>query len=79
MFILFHLTWERVFLEFPWQVVAKKDKKVTREMVDGWRRFTSAAFRLHEIDGHHLFPISVPPAKKVWLQTIVDAIESIEK
>ena len=59
--------------------VAKKDKKVTREMVDGWRRFTSAAFRLHEIDGHHLFPISVPPAKKVWLQTIVDAIESIEK
>ena len=50
----------------------------TRAMVDGWRAFTLAEFRLHEIDGHHLFPISVPEAKKAWLQTIVDAIRSIE-
>lgn len=58
---------------------ATGDKKVTRAMVDEWRSFTTSRFTLHGINGHHLFPISVPDAKRTWLQTIVDAIATYAK
>ena len=48
-----------------------KDKKIKREMVEGWQKFTTGAFRLKEIDGHHLWPLQ-PASKTNWLQEIVD-------
>lgn len=63
--------------EFPITAFcATKDRKVTREMVAEWKSFTTATFVLHDIDAHHLFPISVPDAKRTWLHTIVKELDS---
>jgi surfactin synthase thioesterase subunit len=47
-----------------------RDRKISADMVAGWRRFTSAAFSQHEIQGHHLWPLD-KAAKREWLSRIV--------
>ena len=39
---------------------AAADKRITRQHVEGWKRFTSASFSLEEVNGHHLFFYDVP-------------------
>lgn len=57
---------------------AKKDKKVTKDMVARWETFTTCQFTLHTIDAHHLFPISVPEAKKAWLEKVVERLQNLQ-
>ena len=56
---------------------AEKDKKVTKSMVSGWKSFTTAEFKFHTINAHHLFPISVPDAKKTWLEKITVDLQKL--
>ena len=51
------------------------DRKVRREMVQGWERFTEGGFECVEVEGDHLFPLEKEP-KTVWLQHIADRLAS---
>jgi surfactin synthase thioesterase subunit len=54
--------------------VAEADRKVSRGLVEGWARFTSAGFALHSIKGNHLFVLATGTqrdAKDAWLQRVV--------
>ena len=51
-----------------------KDRKITKPMVSGWRKFTTGSFQLIEIQGNHLWPL-MKEAKQQWLASIVDHIE----
>ena len=53
-----------------------RDRKISADMVAGWRRFTSAAFSQHEIEGHHLWPLD-KAAKREWLSRIVAELEAL--
>eukprot|EP00658_Telonema_sp_P-2_P061451 TRINITY_DN50152_c0_g1_i2.p1 TRINITY_DN50152_c0_g1~~TRINITY_DN50152_c0_g1_i2.p1 ORF type:complete len:271 (-),score=40.75 TRINITY_DN50152_c0_g1_i2:137-949(-) len=57
---------EQLF-DFPLQTFyATCDKKVTKEMVAGWNKFTTGSFECEPIEGHHLFPL-VKEGKAEWL------------
>lgn len=51
------------------------DRKVRRDMVLGWERFTKGGFECVEIQGNHLFPLDKEP-KTVWLQHIADRLST---
>lgn len=45
---------------------AADDRRVTRQHVEGWRRFsTSAEFSANQVEGHHLFVYN-PEQKAAW-------------
>ena len=45
---------------------AADDRRVTRQHVEGWRRFsTSAEFSTSQVEGHHLFVYN-PDQKAAW-------------
>jgi surfactin synthase thioesterase subunit len=49
---------------------AKDDRRVTRQHVEGWRRFsTSADFSTSQVEGHHLFVYN-PDQKAAWFAQI---------
>ena len=48
-----------------------KDRRISRQMVEGWAAHTTGAFQLTEIEGHHLWPL-VKESKAHWLQLIVE-------
>jgi len=53
---------------------ATKDKKVKEKHVKGWERFTTKAFSISPIEGHHLYPMGLgdqKPGKIAWLEAIV--------
>ncbi len=50
-----------------------KDRRVTAEMVEGWRSFTTGPFSCTPIEGNHLWPLD-KHAKAIWLQGIVDEL-----
>ena len=54
--------------------VGRHDRRITRDMVARWQRFTRGAFSLRYIDGHHLFPLD-REGKRQWLDAIVVAIQ----
>lgn len=61
---------------------ATKDKKVTKEMVEGWKAYTGdlGNFTLTSITGHHLFPVDQPAhadARTKWLTQIKNTMNKI--
>lgn len=50
-----------------------RDRKVGRDMVLGWEKFTRGRFECVEVEGNHLFPLE-KEAKTVWLQHIADRL-----
>ena len=46
------------------------DRRVTKDMVAGWQRFTTGAFSCAAVEGNHLWPLD-KAAKMTWLQAIV--------
>ena len=46
------------------------DRRVTKDMVGGWQRFTTGAFSCAAVEGNHLWPLD-KAAKMTWLQAIV--------
>ena len=53
------------------------DKKVKKNHVELWQKWTSAAFQCNEIDGHHLYAMGLEeqkPAKIAWLESIVSQL-----
>lgn len=56
---------------------ATRDRKVTRPLVEQWAAFTTGAFAVHPIQGHHLFILATGDqraAKEAWLGQIVDGL-----
>lgn len=54
-----------------------RDRKITEKMVSGWGAFTSGAFTLERIEGHHLWPLD-KESKCVWLQLIAERLEKLQ-
>lgn len=54
-----------------------RDRRISKEMVAGWHRFTTAAFECLPCEGHHLWPAD-KAAKSAWLQTIVDRLSTLD-
>lgn len=42
----------------------------------GWSRFTTGHFELHEMEGHHLWPLE-KASKAVWLGAIAAQLEQL--
>lgn len=42
----------------------------------GWSRFTTGPFELHEVEGHHLWPLE-KGSKAVWLGMIAAQLEQL--
>ena len=53
-----------------------RDRRITREMVLGWQRFTRGEFECLGIDGHHLWPLD-KDAKVVWLRLIAERLQKL--
>lgn len=51
-----------------------QDRRISKEMVNGWQQFTTADFRLLRIEGNHLWPLAAGP-KTAWLQRIVESLQ----
>ena len=51
----------------------RRDRRITSDMVHGWRRFTAAEFQCHCIEGNHLWPQD-RDAKAAWLTEVVNGI-----
>lgn len=54
---------------------AARDRKVTREMVEGWRDFTTGDFCIDVLQGHHLF-VYDHPVRDEWFDIITDVLTS---
>lgn len=51
------------------------DRRVSKEMVQGWQRFTSSGdFACCEVGGNHLWPLD-KDAKRCWLEAIVGELK----
>lgn len=48
-----------------------QDRRITRDMVQQWNRFTTGCFTCSPVDGTHLWPLHKEP-KTAWLQQIVN-------
>ena len=46
-------------------------------LLQGWRGFTTGAFQLHEVEGHHLWPLE-KGSKAAWLQIIADQLAQLK-
>ena len=53
-----------------------RDRRITEQMVLGWRRFTTGAFECLGIDGHHLWPLEKEP-KLLWLRLIAERLQTL--
>lgn len=56
----------------------KNDRRIKKEMVEGWTRFTTGKFQISQIEGHHLWPLD-RDAKRVWQEAIVKELADISK
>ena len=54
-----------------------RDRRITKNMIQGWRRFTTGRFELLEIAGHHLWPLD-KEAKVSWLGNISERLTMLE-
>lgn len=52
------------------------DRRVTKDMVAAWHRFTTGAFSCAAIEGNHLWPLE-KAAKMAWLQVIVAQLSDL--
>ncbi len=43
----------------------------------GWSRFTTGAFELHKVEGHHLWPLD-KGSKAMWLGAIAAQLEQLQ-
>lgn len=60
--------------EFPIAAYfGSRDRRITQQMVHGWGAFTTGAFTLKRIEGHHLWPLD-KKGKRVWLLSVVDVL-----
>ncbi|KXZ41714.1 hypothetical protein GPECTOR_309g844 [Gonium pectorale] len=50
--------------------------RIRQEHVALWSRFTTGPFRLHRVDGNHLWPLNNPAAKAAWLAEVVAAFQA---
>ncbi|PRW20885.1 Monothiol glutaredoxin- chloroplastic [Chlorella sorokiniana] len=53
-----------------------RDRRIKQHLVQGWSRFTTGAFELHEMEGHHLWPLD-KASKAVWLGQIAAQLEQL--
>lgn len=42
----------------------------------GWSRFTTSAFELHQVEGHHLWPLE-KGSKAAWLAVIAEQLAAL--
>lgn len=52
------------------------DRKISRDLVAGWQRFTGRGCSLETIDGNHLWPLQ-KPAKAEWLTRIACVLDTV--
>ncbi len=50
---------------------AAQDRKISREMVEGWRTFTTTDFDIELVPGNHLFVYNAD-VRDGWFETIAD-------
>ncbi|GIL59181.1 hypothetical protein Vafri_13849, partial [Volvox africanus] len=52
-----------------------QDRRIKRELVAPWARYTRGSFQLIEINGNHLWPINHHGAKAMWLSRVVEVLK----
>lgn len=50
-----------------------RDRRITKDMVQGWSKFTTGAFSLSRVEGNHLWPLDKEP-KGAWLAVIASGL-----
>lgn len=82
----------QIFCNLPWFTPAgeaplecpitafygSRDRRITQDMVDSWRRFTSSTFETIQIEGHHLWPLD-KEAKAAWLGHICQRLRRLQE
>lgn len=51
-------------------------RRVTRELVEGWQRFTPHPLHVHSVEGGHMWPVD-KQARIPWVKSIVQVLQDV--